>query len=59
MASKPAVYEYLLFGGIYDSQVDYLLDRLRGLCEHNRPIEFKDREIFYGLSKSWLIVPLD
>ena len=54
MASKPSTYEYLLFGGIYERQLDCMLDRLRGLCDHNHLIQFKDREIFYGLSESSL-----
>ena len=44
-------YEYLLMGGIPEGQLDSLLNRLRGLCDHNHLLEFSDREILYGLSK--------
>lgn len=44
-------YEYLLMGGLPEGQLDSLLNRLRGLCDHNHLLEFSDREILYGLSK--------
>ena len=50
-AKQQTGYEYLLMGGIPEGQLDSLLNRLRGLCDHNHLMEFSDREIVYGISK--------